>query len=73
MSEYNEKAEQAHCIIHTCAHLLERFLVDDDSGNEIPSEIKGNYVRGSLLLAIKLAADELLGNASPEVKADDGQ
>ncbi len=63
MSEYNEKAEQTYCIISACVHLLERFLVDDGSVNEIPSEIKGNFVRGSLLLAIKLAADELLENA----------
>jgi hypothetical protein len=53
-----DRLQQANNIISACTVLLNQFIKDDENAQELPAEIKSNFVKDGLLSAIILANND---------------
>lgn len=65
MSELSDVKHSAATIsaaayaITACSKLLSAFLLDDDTVNQIPESLKNSFIRGGLVDAVIIAANQL--------------
>ncbi|PKD41453.1 hypothetical protein CWO84_04795 [Methylomonas sp. Kb3] len=60
LDSYMKSIESASSAIASCSSLLFKFLVDDDCGDEIPDEVKSNYIRSGTLESIMVAVNKVV-------------
>jgi hypothetical protein len=62
LNAYLKNITMASSAIAGSANLLFKFMIDDDCGDQIPSEVKSNNIRGSLLESILVANGQIFGD-----------
>ncbi|MBD9362771.1 hypothetical protein [Methylomonas fluvii] len=60
LDSYTKSITTAATAVASCSSLLFKFLLDDDCGDEIPDEVKSNYIRSGLLDSIMVASNKVL-------------